>query len=329
FRAKFHDNLRLFGKNVVVDWSVPIPEVDPEVMKDVKIIYLRNLPVCEDRQQLEQVVTTFVAKDRIEKLYKFKNYAFIHLKTRIEAEILIKALQEYYKNEPVDVEWAKPVNKFTTPEYRQQRVEAMSTGSRSRNSSQSSTASGSSSGRSSAKKIDLVCTSQVLNISDLPKEILQHHKLRGNLPQTATTTPSSSVSPSSVLSPVSSTNESLFSSSLSASNSLDNRSFSPFSPSSTSSPNRMEHSVPKSSRLEENKRMSTYKKILDGAIKVPPPVEFMNNAVKNKRAIPLVFGQLPCAVPDTTYMNNWKNSCVYSSGLPDSTCNACGFMKTS
>nr|CAI5833574.1 unnamed protein product [Callosobruchus analis] len=232
FRAKFHDRLKLFGKSVVVDWSVPIPEVDPDIMRDVKIIYLRNLPVWEDRQQLERVVTKFVAKDRLEKLYKFKNYAFIHMKTRIEAEILIRSLQEYYKDEPVDVEWAKPVNKFTSPEYRQQRVEAMSSGSRSRNSSQSSTASGSSSGRYSTK-MELVSTSnKVMNLSDLPKDFTIPNRFNGYSPQTAPATSSTTLSS---MSPISSTNgSSLFSSNLSGSNTLDNnlrsnlRSFSPF-----------------------------------------------------------------------------------------------------
>ncbi|KAJ8919636.1 hypothetical protein NQ315_006162 [Exocentrus adspersus] len=124
FRAKFGKKLKLWNISVVVDWSIPVPQVDECIMNQVKIIYLRNLDVCETREQVQATVLQFTSKSTIEKVYKFKNYAFIHVVTREYAEHLLQCLQSYYKERDplVEVKWAQPSSKYTTQDYRHQKV---------------------------------------------------------------------------------------------------------------------------------------------------------------------------------------------------------------
>ncbi|KAG5874955.1 hypothetical protein JTB14_002639 [Gonioctena quinquepunctata] len=123
FRAKFAGSLRLWGTAAIVDWSVPVPEIEPFILNSVKILYIRNLSVTETTEDLQKFLLRFIEEQYLEKVYKFKNYAFVHLSTRSEAEKLMTKLRDYYRGTVIDVEWAKPPNRFTTIEYRQQKVE--------------------------------------------------------------------------------------------------------------------------------------------------------------------------------------------------------------
>ncbi|XP_066144170.1 APOBEC1 complementation factor-like isoform X1 [Euwallacea fornicatus] len=124
FRAKFHNKLFLFGLSMLVDWSVPIIEVDASALAEVftdevKILFLRNLDVALHSDvfanQIHQLVENRACVDKI---YKFKDYAYIHLNTRVQAEVLLKKLQKVYANTLVEVQFAKPPNKFTDKSFR-------------------------------------------------------------------------------------------------------------------------------------------------------------------------------------------------------------------
>lgn len=58
----------------------------------VKILYLRNLDVCQSHSNLNAIILQFVPQQCLEKVFKFKNYAFVHLTTRIIAEHLMEKL---------------------------------------------------------------------------------------------------------------------------------------------------------------------------------------------------------------------------------------------
>ncbi|CAH0545890.1 unnamed protein product [Brassicogethes aeneus] len=122
FRAKNSTGLQLFGREAIVDWSIPYPEPNDEIMQKVNKIFLRNLNVLQTNEELKSLVSNFISCDVIEKVYKFKDYAFVHCTSREIAECLYRQLQEYYKNTPVEVSWAKPPNEYTTAEYRQKKV---------------------------------------------------------------------------------------------------------------------------------------------------------------------------------------------------------------
>ncbi|XP_074035039.1 RNA-binding protein 47 isoform X2 [Leptinotarsa decemlineata] len=122
FRVKYVDSLKLWGKPAIVDWSIPIPVPDTSVLESVKIIYLRNLEVTETPENLEGMLLQYVEKKCLEKVYKFKDYAFVHLSTREEAEKLMVLLKDHYKDTLVEIEWARPPSKYTSPEYRHQKI---------------------------------------------------------------------------------------------------------------------------------------------------------------------------------------------------------------
>lgn len=59
---------------------------------------MRNLDVCESRSELEKIVLMYVSPAYVERVFKFKNYAFIHLKTRAVAEKLMEKLRGKFVN---------------------------------------------------------------------------------------------------------------------------------------------------------------------------------------------------------------------------------------
>lgn len=93
-----------------------------KIICEVKIVYLRNLWIHLTRNELRSIIEEFVDPSNVEKIYKFKNYAFIHLSTRPLAEKLKLALEYYYKNSEVEVEFAKPPSPYTRPEYRKSQL---------------------------------------------------------------------------------------------------------------------------------------------------------------------------------------------------------------
>ncbi|XP_045466580.1 probable RNA-binding protein 46, partial [Harmonia axyridis] len=115
-------NMCLWNKEVIVDWSVAEPVVCEEDMKKVKILHLSNLPVMESREYLKAVIGSYVKPEFIEKVYKFKNYAFIHLVSREIALELLFSLKEHYRNTPVEVVFAKPSTEYTKPEYQVEKL---------------------------------------------------------------------------------------------------------------------------------------------------------------------------------------------------------------
>ncbi|KAG5891931.1 hypothetical protein JTB14_030076 [Gonioctena quinquepunctata] len=138
FRAKYANSLRLWGTSVIVDWSVPVPETEPFILDSVKILYMRNLSITDSTEDLHKSLLRFIKEQDLEKVYKFKNYAFVHVSTRRKAEELMKTLKDHYRDTIIEIEWAKPSNKFTTIEYRQQKFNELSRINRPRTHSSSS-----------------------------------------------------------------------------------------------------------------------------------------------------------------------------------------------
>lgn len=57
FRAKYINNLKLWDTSLVIDWSVPIPEVDKEIMKNVSSI---NEFCCSYRFYISKNYKTYI-----------------------------------------------------------------------------------------------------------------------------------------------------------------------------------------------------------------------------------------------------------------------------
>ncbi|XP_028135031.2 APOBEC1 complementation factor-like [Diabrotica virgifera virgifera] len=93
FRARFENQLFLWDKKIIIDWSVPLPIVDDSKIDQATTIFMRNLPVTFGREELQQLLYKLMRKENIQRVYKFKNYAFVHLFERSQAEELMKILQ--------------------------------------------------------------------------------------------------------------------------------------------------------------------------------------------------------------------------------------------
>ncbi|XP_044749532.1 APOBEC1 complementation factor-like [Coccinella septempunctata] len=130
YAAKMRNKMKgmsLWNNEVIVDWSVPEAVVSDDEMKKVKILYLRNLNVMESRDYLKAIIEMYMNPEFIEKVYKFKDYAFIHLTSRKAATELLDILKKHYRNTAVEVTFAKPSNEFTKPEYRKMILSKSST----------------------------------------------------------------------------------------------------------------------------------------------------------------------------------------------------------
>ncbi|XP_018335310.1 heterogeneous nuclear ribonucleoprotein R-like [Agrilus planipennis] len=118
--AKHRNNLKLFGKKVIIDWSNPMIEPEASEMKSVKKLFVRNLPVTMTRQELVQILTAALPTSHsMIKVYKFKDYSFLHFDNRKNAEKALEVLKSYFEGldffkDDIQVTWAKPPSRFRT-----------------------------------------------------------------------------------------------------------------------------------------------------------------------------------------------------------------------
>ncbi|KAK4872984.1 hypothetical protein RN001_015013 [Aquatica leii] len=113
-RQKYHQNevLFLFGKAILVDWSISTTEVDPDVMAKVTRLFLRNLPLQMSRRNFLWLISKVVDVSTVEKVYKKKDYAFVHFVNRTIAEHALAKLRHYFKDTDVEIIWSNPPEEF-------------------------------------------------------------------------------------------------------------------------------------------------------------------------------------------------------------------------
>ncbi|KRT84909.1 RNA binding protein, partial [Oryctes borbonicus] len=88
-----HRNLSLWGERVSIDWSEPIPSVTDDVMSKVKKLFIRNIEVTMTRNSFESIIIDILGNVQPEKVYKFKDYAFVHFRKRSEALTALRLLK--------------------------------------------------------------------------------------------------------------------------------------------------------------------------------------------------------------------------------------------
>jgi len=72
--------IHLFGQPIAVDWAEPEPEVDDDVMKTVKVLYVRNLMLTTSEEQIKAEFEEVVRVGCVERVKKLKDFAFVHFK---------------------------------------------------------------------------------------------------------------------------------------------------------------------------------------------------------------------------------------------------------
>ncbi|KAI3383924.1 hypothetical protein SNEBB_006834 [Seison nebaliae] len=103
----------LWTNEVAVDWAEPENKVDPETMKKVRNIYIRNLMPNTSNELIQSTIQNVLGKtDCIERVRVLRDYAFVHFKEREDACKAIEYLNnKMIGNSVVEIELAKPVEK--------------------------------------------------------------------------------------------------------------------------------------------------------------------------------------------------------------------------
>jgi RNA recognition motif-containing protein len=104
------------GDNEIrVDWAEPLHEVAPAVMDTVRILYVSNLPPSHSLASEHTLFDLFSSvgdADQgpcVEHVKRIKNFAFVHFKTRQDAELALKKFQGHViAGHAIKVQWSKP-----------------------------------------------------------------------------------------------------------------------------------------------------------------------------------------------------------------------------
>jgi len=99
---------------VRVDWADPEPEVDEEIMNQVRVLHIRNLGINVEETDLKNI---FSFDDlHVERVKKIRDFAFIHYETREDTEIAYRTATdpEFFKTingqnmRRIQVSYARP-----------------------------------------------------------------------------------------------------------------------------------------------------------------------------------------------------------------------------
>lgn len=101
--------VQLWGNPIAVDWAEPEEDVDDDIMKEVKVLYVRNLLIETSEESLR---AHFSQYGQVERVKKIRDYAFVHFVERESADAAVKAgCSQRLDGAMVEISFAKPVDK--------------------------------------------------------------------------------------------------------------------------------------------------------------------------------------------------------------------------
>jgi len=101
--------IQLWGHPIAVDWAEPEEDVDDDIMKEVKVLYVRNLLIDTTEEVLR---THFTKYGKVERVKKIRDYAFIHYVEREGAEMAMDHGEtQNIDGATVEISFAKPIDK--------------------------------------------------------------------------------------------------------------------------------------------------------------------------------------------------------------------------
>ncbi|KAF5287760.1 hypothetical protein FQA39_LY15696 [Lamprigera yunnana] len=107
-RRTFGSGIQLWRTVITVDWADPIPEVAPDVIKQVTKLYIRKLPIDMDEKLLMKLLKHFLSYTTM-KVHKRNDYAFVHFVDHLSAEWALEKLKKSnFYNLDIEVMWARP-----------------------------------------------------------------------------------------------------------------------------------------------------------------------------------------------------------------------------
>ncbi|XP_034824338.1 probable RNA-binding protein 46 isoform X1 [Maniola hyperantus] len=103
--------VKLWDQEVVVDWAEPEPDIDDDIMKTVKVLYVRNFAMSTTPEMIKKMFEE-VINHKVERIKKIYDYCFIHFYERAHAELAISKLQNAdIDGSAIEISWAKPVDR--------------------------------------------------------------------------------------------------------------------------------------------------------------------------------------------------------------------------
>ncbi|CAH2991952.1 unnamed protein product [Chilo suppressalis] len=110
-RALVPGCVKIWDQELMVDWAEPEPDVDEDQMKRVKVLYVRNFLIRTTPETIQSVFENAI-KNKIERVKKIYDYAFIHFYEREHAELAMTKLQNTdIDGSIIEIRWAKPVDR--------------------------------------------------------------------------------------------------------------------------------------------------------------------------------------------------------------------------
>ncbi|XP_026729305.1 probable RNA-binding protein 46 isoform X2 [Trichoplusia ni] len=106
-RALVPGCVKIWDQEVMVDWAEPEPDIDDEQMQ--KVLYVRNFQISTTPETI-QAVFEMAINNKVERVKKIYDYAFVHFYHREHAELAMKKLQNAeIDGSVVEIRWSKPV----------------------------------------------------------------------------------------------------------------------------------------------------------------------------------------------------------------------------
>ncbi|XP_063620951.1 probable RNA-binding protein 46 isoform X1 [Cydia splendana] len=110
-RALVPGCVKLWDQDVMLDWAEPEPDIDDELMKKVKVLYVRNFLISTTPDTIQNLFETTI-NAKVERVKKMYDYAFIHFFEREQAELAMAKLQRAeVEGSTIEIKWAKPVDR--------------------------------------------------------------------------------------------------------------------------------------------------------------------------------------------------------------------------
>ncbi|XP_041466602.1 probable RNA-binding protein 46 isoform X2 [Lytechinus variegatus] len=109
--------IQLWGHQIMVDWAEPEQDVDEDVMRSVKILYVRNLMLHTTEETIAKEFNKF-KEGSVERVKKLRDFAFIHFFSREDALSAMNAMDNaLLDGAKIEVVLAKPVDKGNYVRY--------------------------------------------------------------------------------------------------------------------------------------------------------------------------------------------------------------------
>ncbi|CAF2803776.1 unnamed protein product [Rotaria sp. Silwood2] len=100
--------VRVFNRDIAVDWADPDEEPDDDTMSQVKVLYVRNLTSDVGENDVKDV---FLPYGNIERVRKVRDYAFVHFDKREDALNAMRALNgKSLGRNTMEISLAKPLS---------------------------------------------------------------------------------------------------------------------------------------------------------------------------------------------------------------------------